>query len=349
MSKGSPGVVGRVTLADVAAVAGVDRSVVSRVVSGDADLHVRPETRERVLAAVRDLGYRPNAIARSLRTAQSGALGLIIPNFSNPVYSEIIAGAEVAAAAHNSRLLIGSWYPGAAEQSWHLDLVASGRVDGVLLAGAHVDDDLLQQLDHSAVPLLLVNRRTRSARRSIVLDDEGAARLAVQHLVDLGHERIGHVAGPRSADTARRRRDGYLRVLKGSGIEADPTLVVEADYTSAGGAAGMAELLQLRTPPTAVFVSNALAAVGALHVAAELGFRIPDDISVVAVHDLALTAFLRPPLTTVRMPLQDLGRRAVEILCTTRQDEPVKECLREPMELLERASTAPPPPSGRRR
>lgn len=330
------------TLVDVAARANVDRSVVSRVLSGDARLNVRPATRERVLVAVAELGYRPNTTARSLRTARAHTYGLLIPDFTNPVYAAIITGAQAAAAAQGCLLLTGSSAGGSFGVEEYVDLLSAGRVDGLLLAGTPADGDFDKRLGSLDLPWLLLNRRTPSSRRYLVLDDERAAALAVEHLVGLGHRRIAHLAGPPQADTAARRQAGYAAALERAGLERDARLVVAADYTNEGGAAAMGALLALPDPPTAVFVANVASAIGALWAARDAGLVVPDDVSVVAVHDLPLAGYLEPPLTTVRMPLEHLGRRGIELLSSVPPDAPIAEVIAKPVELVLRRSTGPP-------
>jgi LacI family transcriptional regulator len=197
------------------------------------------------------------------------------------------------------------------------------------------------------LPVLWLNRRPPGATRYVVLDDARAAAMAVEHLIELGHRRIGHLAGPAEADTARRRATGYRRALRAAGLEVDPMLEVRGDYTPAGGAAAMAELLGRPQPPTAVFVANVASAIGALAQAAQSGVAVPDRLSVVAVHDTALAAYLTPPLTTVQMPLRELGARGVEKLFEVDATAPVQEVVDSPMTLLVRSSTAKPPSTRR--
>ena len=328
-------------MADVAALAKVDRSVVSRLLSADPRLNVRDSTRQRVLDAVRALGYRPNAAARALRTSRTWALGLFIPDFANPAYAEIIRGAEVAAGAAGSVLVTGSDLGVGRNLEAYLDLLGHGRVDGLLLAtGAlGMDEDELTKL---GIPWLFVNRTGRGQRRYVVLDDEGAIALAVGHLVGLGHERLAHLSGPRGSDSARRRRLGYQKAVRAQGIGASAALVVPGNFTPEGGSAAISELLGLPEPPTAVVTANVASAIGTLHAAHRLGVRVPEDLSVIAVHDIPLAANLVPPLTTVRTPLERLGERAVELLLTTPSDSPACEVVGQPMALVLRESTAPP-------
>jgi LacI family transcriptional regulator len=344
------GSTGKVTLADVATRAQVDRSVVSRVLNEDPRLNIRPETRARVLAAIDELSYRPNAIARSLRTQRAGALGLLIPDFANPIYAAVIAGAEFAAARRGLALLIGSLEGAGPRAHEYLELLDEGRVDGVLLVGADPTGDLVSRLEAIGLPWMLVVRRVAGAHRYVILDDERAAAVAVAHLVECGHERIAHIAGEGASDTGARRRAGYLRAAEQAGVAVRPRDIAEGDYTYEGGARAMAQLLAAPDPPTAVLAANLASAIGALAAIREAGFAVPEEVSVVAIHDLPLAAYVQPPLTTVRMPVRELGERAIELLLTTAPDEPVEEVVTGEIELVVRGSTAPPPqrsmPSG---
>lgn len=334
----------RITLDDVAAHANVDRSVVSRVMTNDPRLNVRESTRQRVLDSIEALNYRPNAMARSLRTARAGAFGLLIPDFSNPVYASIIKGAEAAAADRDCLLLTGSAeaQPDGELSDRYLELVGSGRVDGLLLAGGGPISEITQRVGGLRLPWLMLNRATPGATRYVVLDDERAATLAVEHLVDLGHRRIAHLAGPAGADTAQRRESGYRAALTAANLNGQRALVVRGDYTNRGGAIAMEKLLARKQPPTAVFVANVAAAIGAVWAARRAGFVIPDQLSVVAVHDLPLAEYMQPALTTVRMPLEQLGRRGLELIASEPASALITEVLTEPIELISRGSTAPP-------
>lgn len=327
----------RVTLADVARMARVDPSVVSRVINSDGRLVIKPETRERVLAAIRELNYHPNAAARSLRTAQSGAFGLLIPDFSNPIYAEIIKGAEAAAGERGALLLTATADPDRPER--YVQTLISGRVDGLLLAAGNLDPKVVSSLVASGRPVASVNQRIPGVERAVLADDERASRIAVKHLLDLGHTRIAHLRGPQDSDTAKRRLAGYRRAMRSAGLEVGP--IVGAGYSSENGITAMRELLALRPRPTAVLIANVAAAVGALSAAIHARVDVPGDISVVAIHDIALAANLLPALTTVRMPLPQMGRAGLHALVD--DGEPGITVVRDPTELIVRESTAPPP------
>jgi LacI family transcriptional regulator len=330
-----------VTLADVASLAGVDRSVVSRVMNNDTALSIREETRDRVLSAIRELDYRPNAAARSLRTSRARTIGLFIPDFANPVYAQVIAGAEAAAAEVGCVLVTGTDEAVENMDAGYVDLLGTGRVDGVLLAGGTVSADERQRFEAAGVPYLLLNRRGRDSHRFVVLDDAKAAQMAVAHLVELGHTSIGFVGGPPGADTAQRRQAGYLAALRSAGLEPDERLQTNADYTPAGGYRALGQLVTGPARPTAVLVANVASAIGVLKAAQRHGLDVPGDLSVVAVHDLPLAEFLMPALTTVSMPLRELGERAVRLLLETPAQAPIEEQVSRPMTLVVRESTAP--------
>jgi LacI family transcriptional regulator len=328
---------GRVTLADVARVAKVDPSVVSRVINGDGRLVIKDATRERVLTAIRELSYHPNAAARSLRTAQSGAFGLLIPDFANPIYAEIIKGAELAATEQDALLLVGTAFADRPER--YLQLLASGRVEGLLLAADVPQNSVVDALVSTGRPIVSVNQRIRGIDRAVVADDERAARIAVNHLVELGHSRIAHIRGPLASDTANRRLNGYRRALRAAGLAPGP--VVGAGYTSEHGTAAMAELLAQRPRPSAVLVANVAAAVAALAVARHAGVRVPEDMSVIAIHDIPLAANLAPALTTVGMPVREMGRAALVAALTDGDADGGVTVVRKPTELIVRESTGP--------
>ena len=329
------------TLADVAARASVDRSVVSRVLTGDSRLSIRDSTRTRVLQAVADLKYRPNAIARSLRQGRTGILGMLIPDFENPVYPAIIKGAESAAGELGLALLTASACDEGFGARRYAEIITQGRVDGLVLAGISETEEIASSLTRAGVPWLMLNRRPESARRYVVYDDVGAAALAVNHLLAQGHTRIAHVAGPSRGSCAAQRRAGYEDTLRAAGVEASDGLIVAADNTEEAGAGAMERLLAAIEPPTAVFAANVVHAIGALHAAERAGVRVPNELSIVAIHDFRVAAFTHPPLTTVSMPSSELGRRAVQLLEQSKPDEVIEEVVTGPMELVVRSSTAP--------
>jgi LacI family transcriptional regulator len=331
----------RSTIADVATLAGVDRAVVSRLLNADPHLSIRESTRSRVIAAIRELDYQPNAAARSLRTARTQTIALLVPDYANPAYGEIIKGAEVAAAAAGSSLMTASMETADDSFRRYLERLGHGRVDGLLIAAGGVHGAREEELERLGVPWLCVNRTGPGRRRYVVLDDERAAELAVEHLVSLGHRKIALIAGPVDSDSAARRQIGYETAIAAAGLVPGP--IVHGNYTPRGGAEAMSRILREAARPTAVLAANVASAVGVLYTARQEGVRIPHDLSVIAVHDLTVGAYLDPPLTSIRMALDGLGDRAVRLLLDHPADAEIREVVREPIELIVRGSTAPPP------
>jgi LacI family transcriptional regulator len=332
----------KVTLADVAAKAGVDRSIVSRILNAEVGLRVRDDTRARVHRAVKELGYRPNSVARSLRTAQAGAFGLLVPDFADPLFAQVIRGAEEAAATYDRVVLTASTQGEKAALRSHLERISNGRVDGLVFAGSRVELTTAE-MEGFHLPWLLLNRRTPRARRFVILDDTAAADMAVTHLIDLGHRRVAYITGPPWADTAARRRAGYERALNTAGIDVDERLIVASEYAFDSGAAATQQLLDRKDPqPTAIFADSWTIAVGVLHQLHASGVAVPSRMSVVNIHDVPVATHLSPALTAVRMPMQALGARGIELLMSTQADDPIRETLDAPMELVVRGSTAPP-------
>jgi LacI family transcriptional regulator len=332
----------RVTMRDVAKLAGVDVAVVSKMLSGDSSLSVREETKARVLDAVSKLDYRPNYAARSLRRSRADAFGLIVPDFHNSVYSDIIDGAQAEAHAMNFALLTVSANSADAEGSRFADLLDNGTIDGLLVAGSAKADELVRLFRRNGRPVLSVNRRIPGIDRFVILDDYAAAQKAVRHLVELGHTRIGHIAGPRDTDTATRRLDGFNAAMQEAGLSVPTSYLVHADYTPRGGFQAMGELLRLDDPPQAVLVANVTSALGAISAAHALGVRISEDLSIISIHDLDLAEYAAPPLTVVRMPIYEMGRLAVQLLAQTGPNDVVKRVVDAPLELIVRKSTGRP-------
>jgi LacI family transcriptional regulator len=328
----------RPTMADVAARAGVDRAVVSRVLNDDPTLKVRETTRARVIAAVAELGYRPNVIARSLRTSRTSTLGLVIPDFANPIWAKIVTAIEEESDRHGLLLVTGSAQAGSERAMHFLDLLRSGRIDGLLVAAPVAAELLPPAADR--LPWLSLNQRIAGHERYVLFDDPAAVTLAVDHLVSLGHRNIAHIAGPGTLDSARRRLAGFESAMRAHDLARDQVFV--GSYTTEGGEQAMRELLARQTRPTAVVVANVASAAGALNAARAAGVHVPQEISVIAIHDLPLAHCFEPPLTTIRMPLAELGREALRALLTTTPDQDVTTVISAPIEIVTRASTAPP-------
>ncbi|MFJ9884727.1 LacI family DNA-binding transcriptional regulator [Streptomyces sp. NPDC091287] len=303
---------GRARLIDVANRAGVTKSVVSRVLNGDPTLSARDETRRRVRDAAEALGYQPHAGARALARAQARAIALLIPDLTNPVYARIIRGAYQRALERGYVLLFIEDAPGRRADDMLLDLVNTGRVDGLLIASARPGRQWQHSTELAAVPHVFVNREVRGSHRNVTTDLAGASAVAVRHLADHGHRRIGHVAGPQRVPSSAARRRGFLAEADRLGLASAP--VAHGAFSEEGGAKAAIRLLTGHPDLTALYVSTLGQAIGVLHAARQCERSVPGDLSVITYDDLPLADYLDPPLTTVAMPLQELGAAAVDAL-----------------------------------
>ena len=310
---------GRVRLIDVATHCGVTKSVASRVLNNDPTLNVRPETRRRVQAVALELGYRAHAGARALAGSEAHALALLIPDLSNPVYSRIIRGAYRRAREHGYVMLLAEDTADDEADESFADLVEAGRVDGLLIASARPDHQLLSSARLARIPHVFVNREVPGSGRNVGMDLSAASAIAVRYLHDLGHRRIGMASGPGDLQPAEARERGFTEQMTELGL--DP-MIARGAFSEAGGAAAATQLLNNAALPTALYCSTLGQAVGALHAIRTRGLRIPDDISVVSYDDLPLADYLDPPLTTVAMPLLDLGAAAVDAVLDQLHGDP---------------------------
>ena len=332
----------RARLEDVARAAGVSKSTVSRVLSDDPTLSVRDDTRERIRALAQELGYRPHPVARALAVPATGALALLVPNLSNPAYVEIIRGAYRRARERGYVLLCAEDFEDQAADEAFTELVDGGRVDGLLIASARPENRLLEALERHWVPHVFVNRSVPGAPANVTLDVARASRLAYEYLAGLGHTLIGHVAGPHDVQSARGREAAFLAAAAERGHREPP--VARGAFTPSGGAEAGERLLREHPEVTAVFTSSLAQAIGLLHVARGLGRAVPAGLSVIAYDELPVAEYLSPPVTTVAMPLSELGAAAVEILVELLDGRPPRsEVLGSEPAVVERASTAPPP------
>lgn len=331
----------RPRLSDVARMAGVDISTASRVLRGETNQRIRTETRERILESARSLDYSPNTLAQGLRTSRSLSLGLIVPQLDNPVFSSAIRGAERSAANRGYSLLIAHRESGSTDAVYHR-LSHGNRVDGLLVASLDDDSLLREELDSTRVPFVLLNRQLPGSPYCVVLNSRAAAAIAVDHLAELGHTRIAHLAGRPGGFNAGERLAGYRDGLQRRGIAFDPELVAVAGYTAEGGANAMLSILALK--PTAVLGATLVTAAGAMAVLHDAGLQIPRDVSVIGLHDAPVATMLYPQLTSVRMPTELMGEIASDLLIDLVNGtvpEPVAPLA--PDGLVRRASTGPAP------
>ncbi|HMN26545.1 MAG TPA: LacI family DNA-binding transcriptional regulator [Caldilineaceae bacterium] len=301
------------SLTDVAKAAGVSIATASRILTG-IDYPVSEPTRQKVLKAANELGYRPNLIARSLRKEQTLTVGIIVENILSPFIPPIIRGIQSSLKEHDylSIILDSNWDPVIETEA--VERLGMRQIDGIIFVESYLrsPDEVSPLIDK---PYLFVHRLFNSlGANSIVPDDRYSARLVVRHLAELGHRRIAFINGPEEWDAASNRLAGYQEELAARGIPFDPLLVKPGDWQVQSGYLAAQQLLGIEQRPAAVFAANDLMALGVIYAAQEAGLHVPGDIAIVGYDDRDFAGFVRPALTTVRMPCEKMGQIAAESL-----------------------------------
>jgi DNA-binding LacI/PurR family transcriptional regulator len=314
----------QVSLTDVAKAAGVSIATASRVLTG-ADYPVADATRQKVVSAAQQLGYQPNLVARSLRTDRSHTVGVIADDLLSPFTPPILRGIQdhLKTVGYLAMIVNSDWDPAIEREA--MSTLLSRAVEGIIFVeSGHLAPT--KELEDSQKPFVYVHRLFGSSiRNSIVPDDYGGARLAVEHLICLGHRRIAHIAGPQGWHSARRRLESYLDTLPLHGIEVDPALIAAGDWEYEGGEIAAAQLLAMRPLPTAMFVANDEMALGAIAAIRSAGLHVPEDVALVSYDNRTYCRVFRPKLTTVSLPAYRMGRRAAELLWAKLQGESVPD------------------------
>jgi DNA-binding LacI/PurR family transcriptional regulator len=301
----------RVTIRDVAALAGVSHQTVSRVINGSE--RVNPETRQRVEAAIAQLDYRPNAIARSMAQGRTGTLACLAPNLTDYTFASIIEGAESEARRQGYFMITASAPDPQTFGVLVEELAGSRRIEALLVINPYIDNRYTF-LPHD-IPAVLVGAHPRSEGfGSVMLDERGAGEIATRHLLELGHRQIAHITGPLVEDCTQDRLAGYRAALEAAGLTYDPALIVEGDWSATSGHQALQSLAEREADFTAVFAQNDRMAVGAIRALHELGLYIPDDISVIGFDDMPLASYFEPPLTTLRQDVFCTGCEAARLL-----------------------------------
>jgi LacI family transcriptional regulator len=317
---------------------------VSRALNPQTRGLVNERTAQRVLAAAEELGYRPNPIARGLRTNRSHTIGVLVPDLMNPLFAAVVRGIEDGLREGSYTPLIANTDNDAERERIAYDAMSARQVDGFIAATARRDHWLLADQVTSGAKVVLVNRRVDSdAIPAVTGDDHEGIRLAVEHLADLGHRRIAHLAGSQTLYTGWSRHQGFLDAMDGRGLEVDPDLIVFSHaFTEREGERCCAELLDRRRDFTAIVAGNDLLALGCYDALEQRGLDCPGDVSVVGYNDMPFVDRFQPALTTVRVPHYELGTTAAELMLEqlSGADAPPRQLALAP-ELVVRSSTAP--------
>ncbi len=339
------------TIHDVARRARVSASTVSHVVNGTR--YVSEATRARVEGAIRALGFRPNALARSLRRGKSHTLGLILPDSANPFFAEIGRELQTSAFEAGFSVVLCNTENDREKERLYLNVLVRNQVDGILLVATDDRSDFLEAMIGSELPLVTLDREaTRPGLDSVIADHLSGGLLATRHLLALGHRRIACLAGPARLSSSAQRLAGYRKALAGAGVRPLDELVHHGDFHPESGWAAARRLLRGARPPTAVFACNDLMAIGVLRAADELGRRVPEDLAVVGYDDIELSRYTIPPLSTVAQPKQEMAREALRLMARRIEAGPLRPQQRRlPVSLVVRqtcggAATAAPAAKG---
>lgn len=305
-----------VTLREVADRAGVHPSTASRALNAATRDLVNDITTERVKAAAIELGYRPNSLARGLKTNKTFSIGMLLPDLTNPLFPPIVRGVEDTLGSADYTLILGNTDNDAEREAHLIASMMTRRVDGLILATAQRHTPSIEGLLASELPLVLVNRTVDDHTvPSVTTDDHAGIGLAVKHLVELGHRRIAHVGGPQNLSTGLDRYQGFLAWMKIMGLEVDPDLVSFADwYHEDPGAKAFWAILDRRADFSAVVAANDLIAIGCYDVLNDIGRTIGGDVSVTGYNDMPFADKLSPPLSTVQIPHYQIGVRAADLI-----------------------------------
>ncbi|MFC4524315.1 LacI family DNA-binding transcriptional regulator [Cupriavidus pinatubonensis] len=335
----------RLTLKDLAAEINVHYSTVSRVMNPATRHLVADDVAARVLALADERGYRPNRMAAGLRTQRSGLVGVVLPDIANPVFPPILAGIESVLCQQGYVPIVVNAGTDKERQRFVIDQMVGRQVEGLLLATAERDDPILDYCLAQRIPVVMVNRGEDTGRASCVVSDSLLAmRLTVDHLIGLGHRRIGHIAGPATLSTGFLRREGFLRAVRHHRLRREQWQVIEApSYSREAGREACAKLLAKFPGMTAIAAGNDLIAMGCYDYLRERGLRCPEDISVVGHNDMPFVDALTPPLTTVRIAVHEMGEEAARLLLR-KISEPDADAVTVELkpELIVRGSTAAP-------
>lgn len=303
------------TITDVAQRAFVSKTTVSHVINGTR--FVEDETKRRVLAAIADLGYRPNKVARSLTTRRTGSVGMIVSDASNQFFGDMLRGVEEVLKPANYALIVCNTDEALDREEHYLDLLLGQRVDGIIAAATSQKWSALSIAEANRTPIVFVDRRFEGLDGHYVgADNIGGARLGVQHLLERGHRAIGTLAGYQRLSSMRERLQGFRQALGEHRLELPEEWIVTSPLSIEAGRDAARTILTLPQHPRALFCNNNLLTLGALRAISELGLLCPQEIAVVGFDDHPWASVCAPPLTVVSQPAREIGRRAAQMLCT---------------------------------
>ena len=332
------------SIKDIARLAGVSHATVSRALHHNPLINIK--TAERIREIARRSGYVPNAVARSLVSRSTHTVGVVVTTIADPFIGEVVEGIEIAAKARGYSVILANSNADPAQEIKVVDSFNERRVDGILVAASRVGELHAKRLAGTKVPIVLINNQHPKDRHldafaySVGIDNLAASRLMLGHLLELGHRRIAYIGDRSGYQSDAERYSSYRAMLKGARVKLDPALVIRGDGKPEEGEHAANKLLRLPDPPTAIFCYNDMTALGALRAADAHGLRVPADLSITGFDDLFVASYTTPPLTTIRQPKQEMGRRAMSILLQLLAGEEPESRILLPGELIVRGSTA---------
>ena len=328
------------TIHDVAKEAGVSITTVSHVINKTR--FVSDELVGRVNSAIRKLHYQPSNLARGLRTKSSGAIGIVIPDSTNPFFAEVVRGIEDHCYEEGYSAFLCNSDGDTEKEYCYLQILREKSVDGIVLVSSGDNKDSHDLLGKSNIPYVIIDREVPFLKAdSVLIDNYKGGYDATSHLINLGHRSIGCIAGPSQVTPSWQRRQGYSRALRDNGLPVEESLIVQGDFRGDSGRDGMHRFLEMKSPPTAIFACNDIMAIGAMAEARRQGIAIPDQISIIGFDDIALASLVVPQLTTIAQPKKLLGETGAKLLLRRlRQEDMDKEDIVLQPELIIRNSTA---------
>lgn len=332
------------TIYDVAKKAGVSSATVSRVLNNLPN--VKPETRERVMAAIRELNYEVNLLASALMTKQTRTVGLIVPDISNPFFAEIARGVEETAVDRGFNIVMCNTLEQVEREARYVQILRQKHVDGIIFASAYLQDQSVKSLKEAGFPMVMISREVENLEAdSVRTDDFEGGFQATRYLIGLGHKHIALLAGPLRTTPSLDRKKGFQAALTMAELEFDPDLAFDGEFNMESGRAMAEQLLATGKEFTAIVAGNDMIAAGAIKVLRQHGYRVPDDVSVVGYDRTVLAEIIEPELTSVAQQMDEMGRQAMELLLNringTNTGEPVQVVL--PPRLVIGGSSARPP------
>ncbi|MFX0561096.1 LacI family DNA-binding transcriptional regulator [Tepidibacillus infernus] len=301
-----------VRIVDVAKMANVSTATVSRVLSNSGT--VKRETTEKVLEAINKLNYQPNMLARQLRRLETKTVLVVVPDITNTFFSNLLRGIEAVAMKNGYQVLLGDAHNNVEIERGFLNILRQKKADGMILLTARMDGKLIDEIAKEFPVVLACEYFEGSQIPTISIDNISGARKATEHLIELGHKRIGFISGPLNVVLGRDRLKGFQQAMSQHSLQVDPILIQEGDFSYESGFNLMSKFLALDEPPTAVFAANDEMAIGAIKAIKKRGLQVPEDLSVVGFDDIKFASIFEPELTTIEQPTFDIGIKAMELL-----------------------------------